>query len=72
MRQILIALIALTLTGCAQMSAVESPFDNLLDDQSCRNQGVPGSQAYAECREDLAHLKQEETIDPNCLSCEYR
>jgi hypothetical protein len=69
MRKILIALIALTLTGCAEMSAVENQLDDRLDDQSCRTQGVPGSQGYVECREELAHIKQEETIDPNCLSC---
>jgi hypothetical protein len=69
MGKILIALIALTLTGCAEMSAAENQWDALVDDQSCRAQGVPGSQAYAECREDLAHLEQEETIDPNCISC---
>jgi hypothetical protein len=69
MRKILLALTALTLAGCAQMSAVENQWDGLVDDQSCRSQGVPGSQGYVECREDLARLKQEETIDPNCISC---
>jgi len=47
---ILLALMALMLSACAQFERNTSPQANVDDDALCRAEGEPGSSAYVACR----------------------